>query len=178
MPLMASLRPGPRTTTPQRCSVAYRTLTACCGYDGSRSPAHVTTQHGDNRVQHRSCRLRCVTAHSLDLRQAIQLRHDQEQHAAAAVPGQSAAEEHACPPSRSAHMRGPKSSNRRSARRAVTMPLAGSAHSRGPLRNRGAEVDGGDSNVVPFANALLSTWKACSQSTGRSLSPHLQSVWP
>ena len=64
-------------------------------------------------------------------------------------------------------MRGPRSSNRRSARRAVTMPLAGSAHSRGPLRKRRAEVDGGDSNVVPCATALLSTWKA-SLRAGRS----------
>lgn len=30
VPLIWSLRPGPRTTTPQRCSVAYSTLTACC----------------------------------------------------------------------------------------------------------------------------------------------------
>ena len=54
VPLMASLRPGPRTTTPQRCSVAYRTLTACCGYNGSRSPACGMPTHHESRmpVQH------------------------------------------------------------------------------------------------------------------------------
>lgn len=36
VPLIWSERPGPRTTTPQRCSVAYLTLTACCGPETRR----------------------------------------------------------------------------------------------------------------------------------------------
>lgn len=40
VPLMLSQSPGPATTTPQRCSVAYFTLIECCGKDGSFSPAH------------------------------------------------------------------------------------------------------------------------------------------
>lgn len=34
VPLIWSVRPGPRTTTPHRCSVAYMTLTACCCCEG------------------------------------------------------------------------------------------------------------------------------------------------
>ena len=38
VPLMASHRPAPRTTTPQRCSVAYLTATACWGNPGIAMP--------------------------------------------------------------------------------------------------------------------------------------------
>jgi hypothetical protein len=39
VPEMASVRPGPLTTTPQRCSVAYLTDTWCCGKEGRVRPA-------------------------------------------------------------------------------------------------------------------------------------------
>ena len=39
VPEMESLRSGPLTATPQRCSVAYLTRTECCGKLGKLSPA-------------------------------------------------------------------------------------------------------------------------------------------
>ena len=39
MPETESLRSGPLTATPQRCSVAYLTMTECCGKLGKLSPA-------------------------------------------------------------------------------------------------------------------------------------------
>jgi hypothetical protein len=59
------------------------------------------------------------------------------------------------PPSRSAHMRGPRSSNRRSARRAVTMPLAGSACSTEPPCHCSAQDDGSTSSEAPVQLILL-----------------------
>lgn len=47
---MASLSPAPRTTTPQRCSVAYCTLTACCGKEGSTRPAWYARNGGSGCV--------------------------------------------------------------------------------------------------------------------------------
>ena len=36
---MLSDKPGPAITTPHLCSVAYFTLTECCGKDGNFRPA-------------------------------------------------------------------------------------------------------------------------------------------
>jgi hypothetical protein len=58
---MASLSPDPRTTTPQRCSVAYFTDTACCGNDGSTRPA-------GNRRGRSSVQVVCTCQHHSNIR--------------------------------------------------------------------------------------------------------------
>jgi len=45
VPVMASLRPGPRTLTPHRCSVAYRTATSWPGKEGRVIPS-ISSQNG------------------------------------------------------------------------------------------------------------------------------------
>ena len=76
-------------------------------------------------------------------------------------------------------MRGPRSSNRRSARRAVTMPLTGSACSTRPLRDRRAQADASASIVVPVhliqhlinLLAFSQTTEAAAQPTPKSFRP-------
>lgn len=73
VPLMRSVRPAPRTTTPQRCSVAYLTLTACCSAGGTSRQAtesHMRKQTWGRHLLQRHC-TRSLARYSTRIRPTV-----------------------------------------------------------------------------------------------------------